>query len=607
MATHTPTLSQGAGAAAAAAAGPPDNTHETQGGVSSRRLKKREIDRRCQRQARERTKSRIAYLEGLVEEFRRQDSSGQVATLLKQLKEVESERDLMAKTLKDIQKAMQTHKPLNKPMVEEEVDDKSSVLMARMAYDEASVERRSSVTPLRDDAPLAFQQPEAVEIQQSGTSPARNFELATFSPTPSLPLQCQDLLFAPEVVPLQSDGTHSPSQVMVQAKGVKEQEPNPMPSSWNDNWAVPRHSCSCHSCHDRKPGRRSVWRGNYWAYANEVLSERFDWNDEVAPESDDLCDDVPIRALIEGWDAVAKRAPLHPSWKILRRIDETLFAMCPNTERLAIMRAMHTLLQFHTSSTFDRYARLPPWYMRRPSQKIAHSYAIDYFAWPGVRERFIFNEHDYCGNEFWHLFCKSLRILWPYEFRDCYTREIETGLYKFSPMFDQRLRDIKSWTMGPDIFNRFPELYSDMPAFNNIPQSPCSSTGSLMPAQVQPPAKKARLLPPSPSPRQTQTQRGYVIEEEEEEVKPPPAGSQFIPVENLHSHVVQTPQQQAHQEHHRQQSHHHGSTLNPHSYNPADFNPIMALDAFSYGGISDADFASAYHSELIEGYPNLIF
>ncbi|OQV00898.1 hypothetical protein CLAIMM_06333 isoform 1 [Cladophialophora immunda] len=511
----------------------------------------------------------------------------------------------MAKTLKDIQKAMDTHKP-PKPM-DEEVDDKSTVFMAKMAFEEASVERSSS-TPSRDDAPLPFP-PEPVDIQ-SGTSPARNFDLATFSPTPSLPLQSQDLLFAPEVVPLQSDGTHSPTQVMVQAKGVTE--PNPMPCNWNDNWAVPRRSCSCNSCHDRGHGRRSVWRGNYWRYANEVLSERFDWNEEVAPESDDLCDDVPIRALIEGWDAVAKRAPLHPSWKILRRIDETLFAMCPNTERLAIMRAMHTLLQFHTASTFDRYARLPPWYMRRPSQKIAHSYAIDYFAWPGVRERFIFNEHDYCGNDFWHLFCKSFRILWPYEFRDCYTREIETGLYKFSPVFDQRLTDIKCWTMGPDIFQRFPELYSDMPSFNHIPQSPCSPAGGMMPAPVQNHAQKAKLLPPTPSPNTTQAQTGYVIEEEEEEVKPPPAGSQFIPVENLHAHVVQTPQQQHHhlhhhQEQHRQQSHHHGPSLNPHAYNPADFNPIMALDAFAYGAISEADFASAYHAESMEGYPNLIF
>ncbi|OAL39796.1 hypothetical protein AYO20_00708 [Fonsecaea nubica] len=597
MATHTTTLSQGAGAAAR-----PADTHEPQG-VSSRRLKKREIDRRCQRQARERTKSRIAYLEGLVEEFRRQDSSGQVATLLKQLKEVELERDLMAKTLKDIQKAMDTHK-LPKSLGEE-VEDKSTVFMATMAQEETSGERNASLTPVRDGPRLPFQC-EHTDMQ-SGASPAQNFDLATFSPTPSLPLQSQDLLFAPEVVPLQSDESQSPTQVMVQAKG--EKEPNPMPCNWSDNWAAPRRSCSCHSCNDRQPGRRSVWRGNYWRYANEVLSERFDWNEEVAPESDDLCDDVPIRAIIEGWDAVAKRAPLHPSWKILRRIDQTLFAKCPDTERLAIMRAMHTLLQFHTASTFDRYARLPPWYMRRPSQKIAHSYAIDYFAWPGVRERFIFNEHDYCGNDFWHLFCKSFRILWPYEFRDCYTREIETGLYKFSPTFDQRLKDIKCWTMGPDIFQRFPELYSDMPAFNHIPKSPCSSPSVMMHTQMQTQAQNARLPLPASSPKagQTQTQTGYVIEEEVEDVKPPAAVSQFIPVESLHAHVVQPPQQQHHQEQHHQVPQQHMSSLNPHAYNPADFNPIMALDAFAYGAISEADFASAYHSEPMEGYPNLIF
>lgn len=71
--------------------------------VSSRRLKKREVDRRCQREARERTRSRIAYLENLVEDLRKQDAGGQVATLLKQLKDMQEERDSAIKTLKDIQ------------------------------------------------------------------------------------------------------------------------------------------------------------------------------------------------------------------------------------------------------------------------------------------------------------------------------------------------------------------------------------------------------------------------------------------------------------------------------------------------------------------------
>ncbi|OCT50105.1 bZIP transcription factor [Cladophialophora carrionii] len=570
-------------------------------GVSSRRLKKREIDRRCQRQARERTKTRIAYLEGLVEDFRRQDSSGQLATLLKQLKEVESERDMMAKTLKDIQKAMETHKSLNLT-TEEEMEGKRGSGHEGTRRDRHS----SSVSPLADDPPIGLQEDHAELLKR--TSPSRNFDLAVFSPAPSLPLRSQDQLFAPEVVPLPGDG-QSPSEVLVQAKCSKE--PNPMPCNYAENWTAPLSSCSCVGCHQHQPGRRSVWRGNYWRYANEVLSERFDWTEDVAPESDVMCDDVPIRALLEGWDAVASRAPLHPSWQILRRIDETLFAMCPKVERLAILRAMHTLLQFHTESTSERYVRLPPWYMRRPSQKIAHSYAIDYFAWPGVRERFIFNEHDYCGNEFWTLFTTSFKLLWPYEFRDCYTREIETGLYKVSPMFDQRLSDIRCWTMGPDIFKRFPELYSDMPSWNHIPQMPSSDETTMLTRMRQ-----RKLLPPALSPEKVQTGR-IVQAGEDEDAKPSPPGGQYIPVETLHTHVVPTTKprnpRHRHQLHHRDQfqppsqPHAHQAVSDHHMYNVVDFNAGTAFDAFAYGTTTEADFATMYHAENLEEFQNMIF
>lgn len=541
-------------------------------GVSSRRLKKREIDRRCQRQARERTKTRIAYLEGLVEDFRRQDASGQVATLMKQLQEVEAERDIMAKTLKDIQKAMDIHKPLK---ASEDQPQENYDHISQLTYEDATIERKPSITPVPDGLPPPL------DFHAESNLP-NNFDLANFSSPPNQ-LNSPDMLFAPEVVRLNTDSPISTSQALVQSKAAGES--NPMLSKWADNWASPRQSCSCHTCHERRPGRRSVWQGNYWRYANEVLSERFEWGKDILPASDEVSEDVPIRAVLEGWDAVAKRGPLHPSWQILRRIDQTLFVTCPITERLAIMRAMHTLLQFHTESTSERYARLPPWYMRRPSQKIAHSYAIDYFAWPGIRERFIFNEHDYCDNEFWQLFCSSLRILWPYEFRDCYTRETGTGLYKFNPMFDEKLCDIKCWTMGPDIFHRFPELYSDFPTFNQIPQSVTTP-----PMQMQ-----KRLLPPAAtSPKARQTAK------EEEEVKPVAQMSPFVPVSNTLFHVQQ-PYGQVLGRPMPNQS----PDLNPHQYSLSDYNTIMALDAFAYGAINEADFASVY-PEILEGYPNVI-
>jgi hypothetical protein len=72
---------------------------------------------------------------------------------------------------------------------------------------------------------------------------------------------------------------------------------------------------------------------------------------------------------------------------------------------------------------------------------------------------------------FWKLFCSNLRILWPFEFRDCYSRNLETGQYVISSAFDERIGDINAWTMSGDIFKRWPEFYSDIPAYNHIPGS----------------------------------------------------------------------------------------------------------------------------------------
>lgn len=91
------------------------------------------------------------------------------------------------------------------------------------------------------------------------------------------------------------------------------------------------------------------------------------------------------------------------------------------------------------------------------------------FPRPGLRERFVFFQHRYCANLFWHLFASCLRLLWPFEFRDAYAVNIETGQFSLSEAFERRVRDINSWTMTHDIFAQWPELYSDIPAFPNAP------------------------------------------------------------------------------------------------------------------------------------------
>uniref|UniRef100_A0A0C4DJ20 BZIP domain-containing protein n=1 Tax=Fusarium oxysporum (strain Fo5176) TaxID=660025 RepID=A0A0C4DJ20_FUSOF len=65
----------------------------------SLRLKKRESDRKAQRISRERTKSRIAYLEDLVQKLSSGDDNGKTLSLMAQLSEVTEQRDSLVRFL----------------------------------------------------------------------------------------------------------------------------------------------------------------------------------------------------------------------------------------------------------------------------------------------------------------------------------------------------------------------------------------------------------------------------------------------------------------------------------------------------------------------------
>ncbi|RMZ79926.1 hypothetical protein DV738_g3056, partial [Chaetothyriales sp. CBS 135597] len=340
------------------------------------------------REARERTKSRIAYLEGLVEELR-----GREALTAQKLRETEAEKEGMLRTLDTLRTALNLHGP---------------------------------------------------------------------NPYPS-------------------------QSVVVVA---------PQHQAAKDNKAGQMSCGACGSHISRRSGQSALWQGNFWRFACEVLEERFEWPEGLQPASDMDSDDVPIRALLHGWDAVRRENP-HPIWMLLSRIDEFLFPSMPKPERLAMLKAMHLLLQFSLQPNAERFMNLPPWYSYKPSQQnLPHAYAIDFFAWPGFRERFVLNQHAYCGNDFWFLYQNNMRLLWPNDFADCFTRDPHTGLFKTTADFDNRVGDINSWTMAPDFFARFPELVSEIPATNSIP--PPVSLG-LGPRRWRKPGGASLPSTPAPS------------------------------------------------------------------------------------------------------------
>ncbi|RFN50410.1 hypothetical protein FIE12Z_5321, partial [Fusarium flagelliforme] len=77
--------------------------------AEARRLKKRELDRKAQRLARERTKSRIAQLESMVDNLRQSDSNSQIASLMDELGRITKERDNLLQVLDSLGSTIRRH------------------------------------------------------------------------------------------------------------------------------------------------------------------------------------------------------------------------------------------------------------------------------------------------------------------------------------------------------------------------------------------------------------------------------------------------------------------------------------------------------------------
>ncbi|CAK7204868.1 hypothetical protein SEUCBS139899_007630 [Sporothrix eucalyptigena] len=232
---------------------------------------------------------------------------------------------------------------------------------------------------------------------------------------------------------------------------------------------VPLPETPCH-CIDDTPSASRTSR-NIWRSVNCTLTKR-QQHTPSSKISDILLDeDVPVRAVVQGWHAVEQAGLLSAAWKKLRAVDELCFATCDQVVRLAVLATMYIFLRWDTDPTPQNLQAMPKWYLQRPSQKMAHSGAIDYFVWPGVRERFVFSQHRYCSNLFWNTFSANLRILWAHGFDSCYQLDLMTGRYCIAPAFKNQIRDLRCWTMLRGFFDHFPDLACDIPTCDDVPQS----------------------------------------------------------------------------------------------------------------------------------------
>ncbi|KAK1985583.1 hypothetical protein LZ30DRAFT_809178 [Colletotrichum cereale] len=192
---------------------------------------------------------------------------------------------------------------------------------------------------------------------------------------------------------------------------------------------------------------------NNWKAGNEILGEPFVLSDAVLNLESETSEDIPVHAVVHGWDSLAHSGKMTPLWRKVRQLDELCFSACGQAERLAVLYMIHLLMRAYADPSLARSALIPQWYLKSPA----------------LRYRFAVSPHQYCGNEFWHMFKEHLRVVWAYAFRDCYFHNIQFGTYSLSQLFKERVFDLGSWTMEPDFFDRFPELRQDIPNFPGQP------------------------------------------------------------------------------------------------------------------------------------------
>ncbi|KAF6835618.1 bZIP transcription factor [Colletotrichum musicola] len=419
--------------------------------VSSSRLKKREADRKAQRIAREKTKNRIAQLEKLVAELSRRDDNAATVSLMAQLSRVTEQKNKLVGCLEATAAGIARH--LVEIKEGETEEPTGAPAQAKTDVPDASDPRLNDL-PLLAPAPVS----------------------TTADPVDAKPLEQNDA-YAESLLNESMSIDDFLTDAILPPELTIPSNPSPLPTTLDlatlnpvSNATPPACSCS-KSTRTRRLSDGSLVDRNNWKAGNEILREPFPASEAMPDAEREAGEDVPVRAILHGWDSLTRSGRMTPLWRRARRLDELCFSGCGQAERLAVLSMVHLLMRAYADSAPGEV--VPRWYLKSQLQEISHDPSADYFTWPAVRLRFATNPHRYCDNKFWHLFREHIRIAWPSDFRDCYVRNVRLGAYGLSPLFRDRLRDLRAWTMEPDFFVHFPELRQDIPQFPGQP-SPVS-------------------------------------------------------------------------------------------------------------------------------------
>ncbi|KAL5585835.1 hypothetical protein FOVSG1_013527 [Fusarium oxysporum f. sp. vasinfectum] len=272
-----------------------DDKYAVNDAAEVRRLKKRELDRKAQRLARERTKNRITQVESMVDNLRQDESNAQVATLMDQLGKVTKERDNLLQVLDSLGSTVRRH-----------IGDNNSATTTSEPRSEPKSESPAYARPAQSESQSTPNEQIVPIMTQSAAPGTSNF---TILELPVNPLSHH--LFTYNGWSYTVSNEHYPStmafgnSILTPADNgfIRIQPPLPgfPPTPEEFDVVIPkaRFLCRCSSptnCtsnyHDAKP--------NFWRAIDKTLVKLTKLSAKEILIEDYNAEDMPVRAIITG-------------------------------------------------------------------------------------------------------------------------------------------------------------------------------------------------------------------------------------------------------------------------------------------------------------------
>jgi hypothetical protein len=407
---------------------------------------KRELDRRAQRTNREKTKNRIAHLENLVESLRGSDDK--TITFIEQIDQQKSEIERLQGLLNGIEHMASSGKTSQISVAAQPV---ATIQRANSANSESSDNGAGTVIVIKSETEAELDQPEP-----DGEDDAAQLD----SPQPTLNASALADPDNPDVPPAQSKYHQLASR-----QSLTQMATEIVSNSTAD--------------------------GMMWALAAILLRHILA---NVPPSAIDFehDDDIAIRAIFEGWGSVTERYPLDQGWQWLKEVDERIYFHRGEPFRLMHLRNCRLIFlrQMFRGGEWD--SRVPAFFAPRPAeQNMDHDPLIEYFPWPGLRERMVFSPTAFATTKFMDNLRHEVNFLWSNNPHGLYDWDPISQQYSFSDMYHTRIVDIRCYPATADFFSNFPDLKTDIPS---CPNALRNIRPSMIPQVVS--AKRKRIASP---------------------------------------------------------------------------------------------------------------